>query len=1068
MLSKIQGVGLMVSVRNHIARLLANRRCRAVEDSVPVIVEALESRLLLSASFLPGMGLGRVGTVGFGSSTPEIIEASGLAASRVHAGVLYTHNDAEHDNRIFAINTSGHLVSEINVLFPDVNPQNSEPDFDFFDVEDLAIWHNGTTSRLLIADTGNKSARQLEANPEPEDIDELEEELRIAAKNQPVRIYVMTEPSMSSSSQNVGLDKTLFVTLRDASQEEVEYDIETLMVDTNGDLYLVTKHGRAGTFNPAWKAMIFKIAVNDWDVSPNGNGIVAVDAHVQEDLADETRVLELDFITGGDISPNGDEILLRNLRNVYLFQRAPGMSVFNALRTNNYRVLPYNWEPQGEAIAFDAMGAGYFTLSENNKGEDAEGEAIDDPDGQFLYYYARGEFLTASFKQDHKIIIDSKPTTTTYTGTRDTYIDNQSNEALEHFIRIDGDSPREREGILAFDNTFGTGAGQLDMSSVNMTRALLHLYSNRAYEDSEEGHRGDGAQFRRMLLQGQPLSWTEAVTYEALGNRFYARNNIEALAAIDFTVPPHYLQLVEADATTSVSAWTHPTTPARNEGWLIRKAGNPNERWDIASSEAVSIDSAEAIRQPELTIHYYKNLVTTMIYAGQDGWRVFNVNDTSNPAAQSGTEWYETGFDDGVTGWSAGTGTFADAGGYDDITITTTETDTTLANNRNLYYFRKTFNAGGVDRFGTLRLMVRTVGDRTIYLNGEEVVAATSTITTDNRFEFLDIDLSQHALNEGANLLAVMVERDNTADPVLFELQATALYRGDFNGDTKVDHMDIDMMLEVIVAESHIAAFDMDGDEAVDQDDLDFIIHEILETEYGDANLDGLVNITDLSIVATFFGGPGGWANGNFDGDADDGEVDIADLATVATFFGFDNMMGGVGGGGGSASNCGCGQEGVSEFAWFDVSEGTDVGNDLWQYIVSLSVAEEVGLVEGFYLHIVTENPDTLNQVNDAWSTQWETIFMDNNAVIEADELAAPIEQDTQFLWNTSALTIAAQFESDDEMFAEFTLEQAAAFIETAIAQIVLPEGETATICGFIVVNGQQIPLFPIVIGEAS
>ncbi|WP_428388605.1 hypothetical protein [Mucisphaera sp.] len=51
----------------------------------------------------------------------------------------------------------------------------------------------------------------------------------------------------------------------------------------------------------------------------------------------------------------------------------------------------------------------------------------------------------------------------------------------------------------------------------------------------------------------------------------------------------------------------------------------------------------------------------------------------------------------------------------------------------------------------------------------------------------------------------------------------------------------------------------------------------------GDANLDGVVDLVDLSILASGFNGGGTWTDGNFNGD---GVVDLIDLSLLATNFG--------------------------------------------------------------------------------------------------------------------------------------------------------------------------------------
>jgi len=105
---------------------------------------------------------------------------------------------------------------------------------------------------------------------------------------------------------------------------------------------------------------------------------------------------------------------------------------------------------------------------------------------------------------------------------------------------------------------------------------------------------------------------------------------------------------------------------------------------------------------------------------------------------------------------------------------------------------------------------------------------------------------------------------------------------GDFNGDGLVDSLDIDLLY----AHQGNAAFDLDGDGDADEDDMDVLIHDILNTEYGDINLDGLVDGTDLAILKTNFASQGvGWSGGDLNGS---GLVDVTDLSILAKYFGFN------------------------------------------------------------------------------------------------------------------------------------------------------------------------------------
>ena len=69
----------------------------------------------------------------------------------------------------------------------------------------------------------------------------------------------------------------------------------------------------------------------------------------------------------------------------------------------------------------------------------------------------------------------------------------------------------------------------------------------------------------------------------------------------------------------------------------------------------------------------------------------------------------------------------------------------------------------------------------------------------------------------------------------------------------------------------------------MNEDDVEFVVHAVLETEYGDADLDGDVDFSDFLALAANFGKEGGWASGDFDGD---GLVTFSDFTILAEQFG--------------------------------------------------------------------------------------------------------------------------------------------------------------------------------------
>ena len=98
---------------------------------------------------------------------------------------------------------------------------------------------------------------------------------------------------------------------------------------------------------------------------------------------------------------------------------------------------------------------------------------------------------------------------------------------------------------------------------------------------------------------------------------------------------------------------------------------------------------------------------------------------------------------------------------------------------------------------------------------------------------------------------------------------------GDFDHSGVVDASDIDLLAAAVRSASTESIFDLDLSGSTDQGDLDMLIHDVLGTFYGDANLDGEFN--SLDIVAVFQTGKyedaeplnADWASGDWDHDQD-------------------------------------------------------------------------------------------------------------------------------------------------------------------------------------------------------
>ncbi|MEX2188999.1 MAG: lamin tail domain-containing protein [Pirellulales bacterium] len=117
------------------------------------------------------------------------------------------------------------------------------------------------------------------------------------------------------------------------------------------------------------------------------------------------------------------------------------------------------------------------------------------------------------------------------------------------------------------------------------------------------------------------------------------------------------------------------------------------------------------------------------------------------------------------------------------------------------------------------------------------------------------------------------------------ETLAFTWLRGDVDESGAIDAADIDALYAAFSPSNGNPRFDLNGSGSVNQLDVDVLVTTILGTQYGDANLDGDVDRADAATLAAHFGGPGGWADGNFDGSATG--VALADLAMLQGNLGF-------------------------------------------------------------------------------------------------------------------------------------------------------------------------------------
>lgn len=285
-------------------RVAAVRNDGQEDSSVPIVIriEAVGG----DAAFAPGVARGYVQINGQ-------IELSGLVASRRNPNVLWTHNDGPQDY-VYAINNEGRHVGDLHL----VNAPS-------LDIEDIAIGPGPVpgVDYLYVGDIGgNNDDRTV------------------------VQVFRVPEPAMmwNESNQHPIARSYDIVTLRYPGGKG--YNAETLLSDPEtGDLYILTKESKS--------SHVYRAAASQLIAS-------------QVSTLELVGQVDVPRPSGGDISPDGKEIIIRNEDLARLYRRADGQSVIEALTAEplDAPVIGRPDEPNGEGISFSGTNRGYYTISE--------------------------------------------------------------------------------------------------------------------------------------------------------------------------------------------------------------------------------------------------------------------------------------------------------------------------------------------------------------------------------------------------------------------------------------------------------------------------------------------------------------------------------------------------------------------------------------------------------------------------------------------------------------------------------------------------------------------------------
>jgi len=248
-----------------------------------------------------------------GNVVAPVVELSGLAASRTQPGVLYAHNDSGDPACFVALSSAtGAILQEFSV-----QGANNR------DWEDLAVGPCASGSCVFIGDIGDNNRVRSD-----------------------YALYVVAEPTVVNGGP---VATVMAERLPYQYPMGVKNNAEALLVDpSSGRPYVITK--APGSFQVS---TVYRFPL---PLTPG------TQATLEEVVTLPVPGPTDSQLTGADVSPCGDAVLLR-MYNRLVLMRTDGGSLETAFTATPIAV-PVAQEVQGEAVAFAADGRSYFTASE--------------------------------------------------------------------------------------------------------------------------------------------------------------------------------------------------------------------------------------------------------------------------------------------------------------------------------------------------------------------------------------------------------------------------------------------------------------------------------------------------------------------------------------------------------------------------------------------------------------------------------------------------------------------------------------------------------------------------------
>ncbi|WKN31794.1 hypothetical protein PZB74_00280 [Porifericola rhodea] len=247
----------------------------------------------------------------------SINEASGIEQSTIGEALIWVHNDSGNKPQLFLINKNGETESTFFV--------KGIKNRDWEDIT-LGPGPQDNTSYLYLAEIGDNDFKY--------DIK---------------YIYCMPEPKHYSTADTI--EDVTSIAFRYPQKTQ---NAEALMIDPlTKDLYIIAKN----LDDPAIYRLAYAETQNDDTITLERLSILNIPSKGPTDL-----------ITAADISSDGLEVLVKTYGFIYYWKRKDSQTSIAELLQTTPEIIPYNPEPQGEAITFGKNDSGFYTLSEKRFG----------------------------------------------------------------------------------------------------------------------------------------------------------------------------------------------------------------------------------------------------------------------------------------------------------------------------------------------------------------------------------------------------------------------------------------------------------------------------------------------------------------------------------------------------------------------------------------------------------------------------------------------------------------------------------------------------------------------------